>query len=150
MAVAVTNAGFKFVDAQGNSGKTQGVNEKDREVIQKIANAVNSHRKYVVLVKEKNADWALLSQANTFQQPVTLPAQSGELSALPENQAVTAKMVSDAIAELEVQASNGVTLKMVDSEPGEVENNHIYFYATATGFLDGITVEDPVDLVGDL
>lgn len=151
MAVNANNVGIKITDADGNSGKIQGFTSNDRAIIEAIVALVNSYRPYVEEVKNKKDDWALLSQANTFQQPVTLPAQSGELSAIPENQAVTAGVVNEALAELEqqitVSVEGGVTIEMADSEPVDVQPNRIYFYETTTGLLDGITVDDPVELV---
>ena len=146
----VTNAGFKFTDSDGNAGSLQGFSANDRAVIEKLAKLANNLKKYAQIVKDKQADWALLSQANTFQQAVTLPAQDGALTDIPDTQALAAKPVKAKIAELEgriaANDASDVSIKMVDADPGdELEPSTLYFYEAA-GLLDGITVEDPIDV----
>lgn len=150
MATTMTNAGFKFTDAAGNSGKVQGFSSKDRGVIEALVNLVNSYKQYVQAVKDKQADWALLSQANTFLQAVTLPAQDGALADIPDTQALAAKPVKAKVAELEAKIAENdasdVTIKMVDSEPVDaLEPSTLYFYEAA-GLLDGISVADPIEI----
>lgn len=148
-ATTVTNAGFKFTDKDGNAGSLQGFSRNDRAVIEKLAKLANNLKQYAQIVKDKQADWALLSQANTFQQAVTLPAQDGALTDIPDTQALAAKPVKAKIAELEgriaANDASDVSIKMVDADPGEeLEPSTLYFYEAA-GLLDGITVEEPID-----